>query len=126
MGCGETSQSGAVTPPRAQGSPTPEFTDKHPCTVQEAARSKADRAPSLRRELLQGASDAEGEEAPQHSIISEEGPGADENRTGVWPRVTQSDRVEQEGPQTLSKEEPEYKSLEKGRWFQQQRHAERP
>lgn len=122
---GDVSEWG-IDPPRAQGSLTPEFTDTHPCNVQEAAGSKADTAPSLRGDLLQWASDAEREKAPQHSIISEEGRGADANVTGVWPRVTQSDRVEQEGPQSLSKEEPEYKSLEKGRQFQQQRHAQRP
>ena len=57
---------------------------------------------------------------------SQGGWGADENITGVWPRVTKSDRVEQEGPQGLSKEEPEHKSLEKGMRFQQQRHTQRP
>ena len=88
--------------------------------------SKADTAPSLRGDFLQLASDAERENAPQHRIVSEEGRGADENITGVWLRVTQSDRVEQEGPQSLSREEPECKSLEKGQRFQQQRQAQTP
>lgn len=87
---------------------------------------KADTALSLKGDLLQQASDAGRENAPQHRIVSEEGRGADENMTGVWPRVTQSDRVEQEGPQSLSREGPEYKSLEKGRGFQQQQQGQRP